>query len=240
MGSTVLEIGNVAAAEAGLPQQTSLVGNSDQNAVRILRAVIEGASRSYKGQDWVSIQSQHNFTTDASAAYDLPTDFDRFINLTIWDRTNDRQVVGPVGPVEWQRLQARLAGLTGLEKFGRIVGNADGVKELWLYPDTDTGSDIYFEYISTKYIVDESGTDRKAAITKDGDTFLFDDDVVESATTWRLLRMLGLNYSDERIEFEDLLEERAANDGGAGEVNMQLGSRHWRGGPNIPKTGFGS
>lgn len=241
MGKTVLQIGNEAAALCNLPQQTTLVGNTNQNAVRILQAVKDGSEKDvFRGEEWVNLQLEHTFATDASSSYSLPVDFDRIINGTIWDRTNDRPLVGPVTPQQWQQYESGLDGLTGLTKLFRIVGDGAGSKVVKIYPSTSTGETIAFEYISNKYILDANAVDLKAAVAADGDTFLFDDDLVVAAVTWRLLRLLGLGYADEKIEFDMLIEERAANDGGAGTICMQLGSHFNLLDPNIPDTGYGS
>ena len=247
MAKTVLQIGNAAAANCGLPQQTALYGNSNQNALRILQAVKDGAGRDvFRGNDWAVLQSEHTFSTDGSTAYAVPSDFDRLINGTLWDRTNERPLVGPVTAQQWQRYESGLDGLTGLTKLFRItggvilVGGFAGDKVIKIYPTTSTGETIAFEYISNEYVITAQDGNLIPEITSDINVFIFDDDLVEVATTWRLLRNLGMTYADEKIEFEALMDERMANDGGAGSLSMQLRSTWQIGDPNIPDTGYGS
>ena len=242
MGKTVLEIGNAAAAACGLPQQTTLIGNANQNAVRILQSVRDAAGRDvFRGQDWINLQKEHTFVTTAASSYDeLPVDYDRMINGTLWDRTNERPMVGPVTAQQWQRYESGLDGLTGLTLLFRIVGDGAGSKVIKIYPSTATGETIAFEYISSKYVLDPDTVTLKDEINDDGDMFLFDDDLVEVAATWRLLRNLGMTYADERIEFETLIDERSSNDGGAGSLSMQLRSTWQIRDPNIPDTGYGA
>jgi hypothetical protein len=242
MSKTVLEIGNEAAGLCNLPQQTTLVGNTNQNAVRILRAVKDAAEKDvFRGAEWEILQYEDTFATDASTSYDeLPADFDRFILGTIWDRTNDRPVIGPVTPQLWQKYESGLSGLSGLRLLLRVMGDAAGGKVIKIHPSTDTGTTIAFEYISNKYILDEDAVNLKDAVAKDGDTFLFDDDLVVAATTWRLLRNLGMSFADEKIEFEEMIAERRSNDGAGEVLNMQLSSVFRFTDPNIPETGYGS
>jgi len=245
MGKTVLEIGNAAASACGLPQQTSLIGNSNQNAVRILQSVKDAAGRDvFRGQDWVTLQNEHTFTNGSvPAVYALPTDYDRIINGTIWDRTNERSLVGPVTAQQWQRYESGLDGLTGLTKLFRIWNSESaGIisKKIRIYPGDADGATIAFEYISKDYVVDPNVATFKDEVDDDGDSFLFDDDLVEVGATWRLLRNLGMTYADERIEFETLIDERSSNDGGAGSLSMQLRSTWQIRDPNIPDTGYGA
>jgi len=246
MGKTVLQIGNAAASACGLPQQTTLNGNTNQNAVRILQSVKDAAGRDvFRGQDWVSLQIEHTFATTGATSYDeIPSDFDRLINGTLWDRTNERPLVGPVTAQQWQRYESGLDGLTGLTLLFRIasgyfLGTTHIDKVIKIYPTTSTGQTIAFEYISNEYVLDIAGA-KKDAVDADTDTFLFDDDLVEVAATWRLLRNLGMTYADERIEFETLMDERSSNDGGAGSLSMQLRSTWQIRDPNVPDTGYGA
>ena len=242
---TVLEIGNAVASACGLPQQVSYTDSSNQNAVRILQSVKDGAGRDvYRGQDWITLQREYTFPTTGTGGYEIPADYDRIINGTIWDRTNERPLVGPVTAQQWQRYESGLDGLTGLKLLFRIVGNIYSVggleKIIKIYPNTNTGTTIAFEYISNEYVLDTDGSTTKSEVDADTDTFLFDDELVEVAATWRLLRNLGMTYADERIEFETLMDERSSNDGGAGSLSMQLRSTWQIRDPNIPDTGYGA
>lgn len=244
MSKTILQIGNEAAALCNLPQQTALFGNSDQNAVRILQAVKDAAEKDvFRGNKngWEILQSDHSFATDGSSSYDeIPADFDRIVQGTLWDQTNYRPIIGPVSQTTWQKYNSGLQGVSGLYLLFRIVGDGAGGKVIKIYPSTDDGTTVAFEYVSKYYVLDADGVTPKADMETDADTVLFDDDLVVAAATWRLLRSLGMSFADEKIEFDALLDERMSSQSVGESLCIQLGSTWSYYDPNVPQTGYGS
>ena len=239
MGSTVKQIADSAAETVGLPKTATYIGNTNQNAVKILRAIKDAARDVHRGNDWVTTRREHTFATTATSSYVMPTYFDRIVGETAWDRTNYRRLHGPLPPVEWQKYKSGNVTLSTISKLFRITSNDSGTKVLEILPTTDTGSTIVFDYITTRYVL-SSSSDLQEGIEADTDTFVFDDELVEASATWRLLRMLGLGYQGEMQDYMALIQERKSRDGGAPRVNLQLSSVSRWGDPNIPDTGFGS
>ena len=239
MSSTVAQIGNAAAEIVGLPRQTTYVGNTNQNAIKILRAVKDAARDAGRDFDWVVLRREHTFVTDASSSYALPTYFERIVNGTIWDRTNYRQLIGPMTSTEWQKWKSGSVSGSSIDKLIRIYSTTSGVKNIEIYPSTDTGNTIAFEYIDSRNVKSSVG-DLQEDIVADTDVFLFDDEVVEAGTVWRLLRMLGLSYGDEKAEYMALIDERRAKDVGAPVLDLQLSKVYMGFDPHVPDRGFGS
>jgi len=238
MSSTVLQIGNTAADTVGLPRQATLVGNSNQNAVKILRAITAAGRDAHRDFEWAQLKREHTFATDASSSYAMPTYYDRMILGTAWDRTQYRPLVGPLSSSKWQEYESGAIGVTGLSTLFRIYSNSDGDKVIEIYPSTDTGNTLAFEYIDSRRLISSSG-DLQEDIVADTDVFVIDDEVVEAGTVWRLLRMLGLNYDDEKLEYVKLIDERRANDSGAPVLDLRLsGGSSFD--PHVPSTGYGS
>jgi len=241
VGQTVLEIGNAAATVVGLPEQSTLLGNTNQNARRILKAVKDAARDAFHDIDWVRLTRTHTFATDGSSYYLLPTYYDRIVNGTIWDRTNYKPVLGPMTRTEWQKYESGLVSLSGIYKACRIFADdtLQSVKRIGIYPETDTGSTIAFDYIDSRYVVVNKIGSVGADITADDNEFLMDDHVIELGTIWRLLRMLGLNYTSEQQEYFSEVQEKQANDSGAPVLELQLGRAFAGRYPNLPDSGFG-
>ena len=239
MSMTVADICKATADIVGLPRQASYYGSTNQNAVKTLQAVGDAGRDVSRGVDWVVLRREHTFTTDASSSYSLPTYFDRIINRTIWDRTNYRRLVGPVQPNEWQMYKSSAVTLPSLNKVFRFAADSSGTKVIEIYPDTDTGNTIAFEYIDQRHVKSTVG-DLQTEILADTDEFLFDDEVVLAGSTWRLLKMLGLSYQTEFQEYRALLEERRSNDTGGAALSMRLSSVYLGLDPHTPENGFGS
>ena len=74
----------------------------------------------------------------------------------------------------------------------------------------------------------------------DSDVALLDEDVIELGVIWRLLRRLGLDYAEEKDEYEARADLLAARDGGTAILDLAPYDRLTLVGPyNVPETGFG-
>ena len=240
--ATVLEIGEAVADRCRLQTPTSLIGNTGMTERQILRAIRDGASKdAYRDVDWVNLVLEHEWTTDGSTTYALPTDYGRYIPGTGWDTTNLRRVIGPVTAADWQQFKSGLVSSVGINKAIRIYGTASTTtKRLDVYPEDDSGTTLRFEYISSKYVLDTDGSTKKASIDADTDTFLFDDEAAEVAAVVRMKRMLGIGYAEEAEEYEALIKDFAANDGQLQDLHMGMGyCGNQFLGANLPETGYG-
>lgn len=107
--------------------------------------------------DWAQLQATHTFpTVESTTNYDPPADFNRFLNQTQWNRTTTFPLAGPLGPGQWQQVQA--TGITSTTQYlMRFYQN-----KLFLSPTPGAMSNtIAFEYIS-RYWVGQTGTVTRA------------------------------------------------------------------------------
>jgi hypothetical protein len=256
MSTNLLQIGQAIAIKAGLPVPTTIVGSTERTVQTIFQAIKDGSQKdAYRDVDWAVLHLEYSFKTTGSEYYDMPPDFDRFVNNTIWDRTNGQKLIGPVGPEKWQMYMSGLTGITGLYRICRITGQDRVIMRpfkqprLQLYPDTasttypnaaEEAIEIFYEYITTDYIMNMGvlGWPLGSEWKSDDDYTVIDDDVVEAAALWRLLRILGMSYADEREEYNALVLERGSHDGGAETLSLLQNDSMFA--LNIPDTGFGS
>jgi hypothetical protein len=241
MSLTVLQIGQYLSVEVGIPKQNNLIGSSNQDAQKILLAIRDGVFIDvYRDRDWEMLRKPYDISLigDGVTTYALPSDFDRIINDTIWDGTNFRSVEGPVDLPMWQQYNKGLHRLTGLQQICKILGDQENnVKVLSFYPDNTADIDVSFWYINNKIIMGAGGLPQ-VDITSDADTFLVDDKVVRAAARWRMFRMMGMDFSDERDEYFALIDDFAANDSGAKTIDTRkFRPFHY---VNIPESGYGS
>jgi hypothetical protein len=239
--STVLEIGQAIADEIGLPRENNLIGNSTQNARKILRSIQDGIFLdAFIDRDWEILKGEGtiNLTGGGVTTYSLPSDFDRVMNGTIWDETNYKQVRGPVDKREWQDYNKGLAQLAGLELVTTIVGDlASNAKTMSFYPDTSAAT-VSFWYVSNKCVWSQGKGEAISEIQEDDNMPIMPTPVVRAAAKWRLLRMMGMDFQDERVEYFAILDDYSANDSGGKKINM---GRHVKYDiANVPEVGFGS
>lgn len=179
-------------------------------------------------------------------SYDLPDDFDRFINGTMWDRVDSRPM-GNVSPQVWQEYKS---GLVSAEIYKRWRIKSDsGQKALFIDPTPSSSQCSYtcrdgvqvkvgiaFEYLSKNYATSAAGA-RQSTFSADTDTFVLDDELLELSIKWRWLNALRQSYAEERDEYERQLSIKKSQDGGAPKIRMDGSSQLPY--PNIPETNIG-
>lgn len=156
-----------------------------------------------------------SFTQDS---YELPTDFDRFIDQTGWDRTNRWSLLGPDSPQidQWHR-----SGIvtTGPRRHFRQIGTSYAYR-LWPPPSSsDTPFAIVFEYISKNWCASSGGTGQ-SVWSADTDVPLLDENMFILGGKWRFLQAKGLEYAPHQREYLDYVDRCKAKDGGASILRM--------------------
>lgn len=150
--------------------------------------------------------------------YAPPSDFDRFINATHWDRTNRWQLLGPDSPQmdQWHR-----SGIvtSGPRRHYRQIGQSPNYR---LWPPggaSDAASIIAFEYISKNWAATAAGVG-VSAWSGDTDIPLLDENLFILGGKWRFLQAKGLEYAPHQREYLDYVDRRKAMDGGAPTLSL--------------------
>lgn len=128
-----------------------------------------------------------------------------FENGTIFDRTNNQPVLGPLTAEEWQRLQA--AAATGPYSSYQIRGN-----HFYMYPTPSAGHTIGFTYGSS-YGVLSSAAVAKQYATADDDTFILPEKILRKGLSFRWKQVKGLPYQADEIAYYKMLNNFIGRDG---------------------------
>lgn len=240
--ATLLSMCVAVARDVGISVPSTIVGNTEKTAVRLLRQATKAARRIYKDCGWTILQREYTFTvTSGTAEYALPSDFGRFIDETAWDRTQYWQMRGPMSPREWQIVKSGLVQSAGLRKNWRVKRAAVSVANKFVIDPTPANStdSLVFEYVSNSWATATDGTTLRTDWVADTDIPIIDSDLIELDMAWRMLKRLGLDYAEERAEADDEIARAAARDGGA--PILMLARRGFRMPPvNTKETGYGS
>lgn len=240
MGLTLLQMTQTALREnADFNVPTTIVGNTDPTAVRLLaiaNRTVKALTRQYT---WQAMFQSYSFPTVVSTAtYALPSAFQRFLSLTFWDNTNLRTVRGPVTPALWQALQSgNLSAPIGVTKFFRVAANLFAI-----YPTPTAVETIAYQYIG-KYAVDGNadGTADKELFTLDADQCVLSDDLMTLGIRVRYLASIGAPIDLELAEFKAALDAEIAADGGKDVIKFGPAfMQNPYGGGNLPESSFGS
>ena len=240
--STFLEIANNIAVKVRLPNMANCFSSSDRNAKVIKLAIINGTKRNvFRAFDWSFLCHQETFTTVSGVgAYDLPDDFDRFIPMTNWNTVSQRRITGPIHIQKWALYKNDAFGVSVLDYVCRMIPGTDGELQMKLEPVPSAAEEISYWYIKNGYVWNSSQQRWVSEFSGDDDTTMFDTDLVEQAGLYRTLRVLGLDYGEEKYEFEQMLSERTAHDGGSDALDMAGPNNDLLFlGVNTPLTGLG-
>jgi hypothetical protein len=212
---SLLTIVQDACDRIGLPRPSVVVGAADTQVRQLFGlAQQEGKELSRRGP-WQELTKEKSITATATETQTggIPADFERMIEGTFWNRTQDRRVVGPLTPQKWQMLQTGLYSLVW-DAF-RIRGT-----EILMSPVPTDGDTLVYEYVSKYWCTDASGTTERAAWAADDDVSLLDEELMTLGVIWRFKKAKGLDYSEEYRSYEQLIERKIANDGAMGIVDL--------------------
>lgn len=230
---TLLSICIAAADEIGIDRPSSVIGNPSPTAQKLLRYANKVGKRLMKGYAWEVLRKEVTFTSVGSETQTgiLPSDFDRFVAETFWNRSTETLVSGPVSPVQWQGLKA--LGYSGDPKFALRGGN------VLILPQLSAGATLAFEYVSNLWCQSSGGTGQ-TAWAADTDVGVLDEELLTLALKFTYLTDEGLPNAQAAEEFTDylntLLDNDQPNAGILVAADIFGGQRHFTGAPAVGRS----
>lgn len=179
--------------------------------------------------------------TFGQSGYALPSDFERPIDNTMWDRSRFWSMRGPLSPQQWQLYKSSVIGQASIQRrfrFRRISGaNRFSIDPV----PTDNGSALVYEYVSNAWCQSAASPPvPQTTWQADTDTGILDEWLIQLGVRWRALRRLGMSYAEELDEYERQVDKAVAHDGGAAILDLTPSSSLSLIGPwNLPETNFG-
>lgn len=141
-------------------------------------------------------------------AYNLPADFEYFVDKTFWDNRYRWALIGPITAQEKQILRYGVIASGPRNKFYVRIN------KMWLDPVPAESFMIAYDYFSNAPIATEAGGFSKTW-TSDNDTYLLDEDCFIQGMKWRFLRAKGLDYTEEYASYLTDIERTISRDGGS-------------------------
>lgn len=183
------------------------------------------------GQDYEIYKSKHP----------LPSDYKYLVDDTLWDRTNYWELRGPLTPVQWQTYKSSVLGDTATTRRRWRIHNLSGDgRSFFIDPTPTDAAELVYEYMSTGWCK-SAGGDPQTEWKKDDDVLSLDSFLFRLGLKWRILNRLGLDYLEEKNEYEAEVEKAIGRDTGGDILSLTAPA------PislittcNVPDTGFGS
>lgn len=205
---TLLSICSEIAPKLSIDAPSSIVGNDAVDAKLLLQLAQEEGYSLARRYFWNKLRREHTFTTLAAAsqgASSIPDDFDCIVPETIFNRTQRREVYGPITPQEWQQLQATL--ITAVNPSYILRGG-----EIYLSPTPSAGETIAYEYMSDCWAQSSGGTLQNSFLA-DTDTILFPEEVFKQGLIWRFRAHKSYEHETDRLKYERYVTDLAIRDG---------------------------
>jgi hypothetical protein len=205
----------------GIPQDTYVVSASGTTVVLSRAATATGTT--------VSL-------TFSQTQYTMPSDYDRLVDQTEWDKTQHWVMLGPETGQQWQWLKSGYIS-SGPRMRYRLLG---GFFQIW--PPAGVADYIGFEYLSNQWVLAaaDSVTPSKTSFTVDTDTCIFPDTLMVLGIKSKY--MMAKGWADPYgLPFERHKAIAIANDAGSPKLSMAPRmSEVLIGFGNIPDSGYGT
>lgn len=170
---------------AGIPPDTMLVSVNSGAATAVLSQKPTTAGTA------VSL-------TFSQVMYAMPSDYDRLINDTEWDKTQHWAAPGPTTAQGWQFLKAGFIA-TGPRVRFRVLFD-----KFQLFPPLGAEHYMGFEYVRNQWVSVTGGTDTsKSSFTVDTDTCIFPDRLMVEALKLRFAKEGGMDF---RLKYYNPME----------------------------------
>lgn len=199
-----------------LPQSSSVVGSDDETALQMLRLLnIEGKMLARRF-GWQALQTEKTFTSTATEEQSgaIPSDFDRIINGTFYNRSRKRIVQGPFTPQAWQYVKSITA--SPIWDSYRIRGDS-----MLLSPIPAAGDTYAYEYVTKNWVSDAAVSPTyQSAFEADTDVARLDEFLLELGLRWRWLQAKQLPYQEDFVTYEREINNAMLKDGGKEVLSM--------------------
>ena len=226
---SLFTVANDACDIIGIERQIAIAAGTGGDARQLYRLCKLELSELARRTSWQGLIGEQTFVSVAGPGQpdSIPDNFLFMVPETFFNRTEDREVVGPVAPREWQLMQTN-GTASALDETFRIRGNT-----VYLHPTPTAGDSYAFEYVSSNLASAADLTTFKATYLVDTDVARLDEELIKLGVVWRWKNLKGLDYAEDFRTYEMQVANSIARDGGKRTISMD-GSRP----PGVPTIGI--
>lgn len=212
---TPLQILNQLAGELGLSQYTTVVNLSNEQSIQLLALLNAAGNELMLYYPWEQFKEEWTFTTvDNTGGYDLPSNWNYFVDQTQWDRTNHWPLLGPKSPQEWAWMKGGLLATAPRTRY-RIRDN-----QLLIWPVPAVGhvpSTLAMEYVINNWLITDVGTGDTPGnmIMLDTDLIRYNPWLIMKYTKLKFYELKGFDTSSVQAEFMRVFNSLTGKDVGA-------------------------
>ena len=176
--------------------------------------------------------------TFSQVLFPLPSDFDRMIDSTHWDKSKHWQMLGPETAQQREWLRSGYISTGPRIRYWQMGGYV----QIW--PPLGATESLAYEYVSKWWILATSPTTQaptKELFTVDTDTCIFPDPLMRALIRLKYLEAKGLDTTAAYRDFTRQLDIAKAADSGSPNLSMApKAATALLGWGNIPDSGYGT
>lgn len=205
--ATTQVIVDAACNQLGLPTSSLTSGLITQIGTQSLALLNSLGDDLVRAHDWQFLEATATFTGDGvTTEFDMPADFGRIVNQTVWSTNNKLPMEGPLSSQAWGWVQFGIVSVGVFYRY-RVLGN-----KLAVFPVPADGEVIKLYYIKKNWVLDSDGVTYKDSTDGNGDTPLFDRNMLIKGLKVRLWAQKGFDTTALADEYNDILmAEKAQN-----------------------------
>lgn len=195
-----------AALRIGLTPPSVVIGATDQQTRELLEVAQEEGVQLMKRAMWQVLRKQRLFPALAQEEQTamVPSDYDRFVNETFWNRTRKIPFYGPLTPQQWQQFLAwDSSPVTNTFTFR---GN-----DILVTPNPTAGDTFAFEYISKNWCESAGGTPQDQW-EADSDVGILPERLMTLGIVWRYKQKKGLQWLPDYENYDTQVKQAATAD----------------------------
>lgn len=185
---------------------------------------------------WSSLKRTWTLPTVVGVTlYDLPDDWDAFIDITGWNTTSRLPMLGPATDPQWSTLKARNLGASTISVIYRVRN-----RQFEIYNSYSSPQSLMIDYSSRNWVLHPNAT-YGDGITDDGDEICYDNELITSKLKLAFLQAKGFDTTVAQTEYNEI-EEQALNadiDAPILNVGRPMGYPLISN-VNVPDTGYGA
>lgn len=205
--ATTQEIIDASFDELGLPRESLVVGLIGQVGTQSLALLNSIGDDLVKEHDWQFLQQVATLNGDGvTDEFDLPSDFGRIVDQTMWSSNNKLPMEGPLSPQAWGWVQYGIVSAGVFYRY-RILND-----KLAIFPTPADGEVFNFFYITKNWVLDDDLVTYKDTTDAGADVPRFDRGLLKKALKVRLWGQKGFDTTALVREYQDdLAIEKAQN-----------------------------
>lgn len=146
---------------------------------------------------------------------------------------------GPLTTGEWQQLKSGLKTGTIYTSYRIRRSSTLPARRFIIDPPPSEAQTLFFEYLSSYWASDASGTNIKPEMTADDDESLIPDMLLEMGGVWRWKKQKGEDFSADLAEYEIRRDTMFGADHGPRVISTNKSKLIFPYDGDVPETGIG-